>query len=138
MQSFGKDSLTIGIEEMSIWRYIEAELNLLHQIHMNLVLVQAGPSCHDIANNRPKPIQPGTVLQHLARCAAWGLMQPHELQRLVEEGRIDGHVARAVHEAMQHVSDCDGMGVLKASLPATMEYYQIMVRERRDPINRNR
>lgn len=127
MQSFGKDDLIIGIMEMYVWHYMEAELNLL-----NFVLVQAGPSCHDIANNCPKPIQPGTVLQHLARCAALGLLQPHELQRLVEEGRIDGHVARAVHEAMQHISDCDGMGVLKASLPPTMEYFKIMVCQRRD------
>lgn len=68
------------------------------------------------------------MLGYLSDCAAWGLLQPHELQRLVDEGGVDGEVAMAVQSAVQALDNItSAMGAVKAVLPPTFEYHQIKV-----------
>lgn len=64
---------------------------------------QAGAFVAEIANQRSKPIRQLTVQSSLCDCAAWGLMEGHDLQRLAQEGRIHQDLACLVRRAVQHI-----------------------------------
>lgn len=87
--------------------------------------VQEGSTLIEIATNRPTPVQRSTVLSHLADCVAWDMLQPHELQRLVNEAGVDFEVAQAVHSATRNL-DQNGIIYVQAALPK-LEFGQIKV-----------
>lgn len=97
------------------------------------VPTQAGALIDEIASNRTKPILQLGVRNHMCQCAAWGLLQPHEMQRLAQEGRVDREVADMICKAVLDIGDSGAKREVKAALPSTYKatrdtYFQIQVR----------
>lgn len=88
------------------------------------MLIQAGAFLAEIANNRPKPIQLVTVQNHLCECAAWGLLELRDLQRLAQEGGADQDLARTVHRAVQQIGLHGAHKELRAELSLSGQFSQ--------------
>lgn len=64
---------------------------------------------------------------YLCECAAWGLLQPQDLKRLAQEGKVDQEVAHIVSEAVQAIGSAGAKKEVKAALPSSSQYLQIKV-----------